>query len=80
MSNMVRKLEMHENNRIPDHSLLTWTIPLFSNDNGGLRASIHAQNEQTHVSQVVHKTSEIPNTFLNEGSIIPLSNGTLQKI
>ena len=77
---MVKKLKMHENNRIPDHSLLTWTIPLFYNDNGGLRVSIHAQNEQIHVSQVVHKTSKIPNTFLNDGSSIPLINETLQKI
>ena len=33
LSEMIEKLEMQGNNRIPDHSLLTWTVPLLNNGN-----------------------------------------------
>ena len=58
MSEMIEKLEMQGNNRIPDHSLLTWTVPLLNNDNSDYNASIQIQNEHIHVSQTVHKTSD----------------------
>ena len=51
MSEMVQKLDMQGNNRIPDHSLLAWTIPLTNNVNGDHRTSIHMQNEQSRVSR-----------------------------
>ena len=80
MPEMIEKLEMQGTNRIPDHSLLTWTVPLLNNDNSDYNASIQIQTEHIHVSQTVHKTSNILNTFLNDESSIPLIDHTIQKI
>ena len=64
MSEMVQKLDMQGNNRIPDHSLLAWTIPLTNNVNGDHRTSIHMQNEQSRVSRTAYNLSKIPIKFL----------------
>ena len=80
MAEMVQKLDMQGNNRIPDHSLLAWTIPLTNNVNGDHRTSIHMQNEQSRVSRTAYNLSKIPENFLNHESSIPLITDTIRKI
>ena len=80
MSEMVQKLDMQGNNRIPDHSLLAWTIPLTNNVNGDHRTSVHMQNEQSRVSRTAYNLSKIPENFLNDESSIPLIIDTIRKI
>lgn len=78
MSELVNVLQMQGNSKVPDHSLLVWSVALSSSalsDANG--ETLDCSNKS---SQPVYNTSSMPNNFLNTPATIILINDTIQKI
>ena len=80
MSDLVEKLEMRGNSKIPDHSLLMWNVPLLNNASYGVNVPTQTQNMSSHKSPPVYKTSNIPSNFLNVEADELRINETIRKI
>lgn len=77
MSELVNELQMQGNSKIPDHSLLLWSVPL-SSSGSIVNDGTSSLNEQT--SRTVYNTSTMPTTFLNGADAVEVINDTIKKI
>ena len=77
MSNVVNELGLQGNNKVPDHSLLMWSVTLKCNE---VEAHITSNTNEHILPRSIYVTENIPSDFLTSPDLLDMVNETIQNI